>query len=438
MGSCCMRNLSQVRQPAPAQSTASKDYKKIPTNIKIIPASPDQLSIRQDSVSESMSDPPESPPKDPLVSPPKHRNLIEIAKSQITASQTLKSETDKIKTKQLFTLASLKIPGSEMSESESDNSSVQSEDIKVEKHVRKMSHDLVHSNFTLSENRQKMRPYLKIEKKLKNSEGKTVINQYTFLDLLGQGAFGKVFKAIDDNGEYFAIKVYNKRILKNRWIGKKRTAWEAVHDEIEVMEKLDHKGCVGLVEVIDEATSKKIYIVMEFVDGGSLAEKCPLDINSSRIIFKQLAETIQYLHNEAMVVHRDIKPQNLLVSSSLTLKVCDFGGSQFLHNQKDEMSNSAGTFAFMPPEAHKNGVYKGRPADIWACGITLYFMLTGQSPYHNKSFSRLMEEIDQACIDLPQIFDEEVRDLIKKMTDKDSFRRIDIDSVIKHSWLSQS
>ena len=300
-----------------------------------------------------------------------------------------------------------------------------------------MSHDLVHSNFTLSENHKKMRSYIKIEKLLNNPEGRLVINQYTILDLLGQGAFGKVFKAVDDHGQYFAIKVYDKRILKNRWIGKKRTAWEAVNDEIEVMDKLDHKGCVSLVEVIDEETSKKIYIVMEFVDGGSLAEKCPLDINCSRQIFKQLAENIQYLHNEAMVVHRDIKPHNLLVSSNMTLKVCDFGGSQFLHNQKDEMSNSAGTFAFMPPEAQKTGVYKGRPADIWACGITLYFMLTGHSPYHNKSFSKLMEEIDQTCIDLPQVFDEDVRDLIKRMTDKDSFRRIDINSVLQHKWLNQ-
>ena len=135
MGSCCMRNLSQVRQPAPVQSSASKDYKKIPTNIKIIPASPDQLSMKQDSVSESMSDPSESPSKDPLISPTKHRNLIELAKLKIIASQTLGSETDKIKTKQLFTLSSLKIPGSEMSDSESDNSSVQSDDIKVDKHV---------------------------------------------------------------------------------------------------------------------------------------------------------------------------------------------------------------------------------------------------------------------------------------------------------------
>ena len=130
-----MRNLSQVRQPAPVQSSASKDYKKIPTNIKIIPASPDQLSMKQDSVSESMSDPSESPSKDPLISPTKHRNLIELAKLKIIASQTLGSETDKIKTKQLFTLSSLKIPGSEMSDSESDNSSVQSDDIKVDKHV---------------------------------------------------------------------------------------------------------------------------------------------------------------------------------------------------------------------------------------------------------------------------------------------------------------
>jgi [calcium/calmodulin-dependent protein kinase] kinase len=427
-----MKPLSKVNSPN--RVISSSTYKKIPTNIKIIPASPDQISIKEESLSESLSDSPKPDPEksDSPSIPQKHRNLIEILKSEVTASQTLKSEIEKKKLKKsLFTLSSLKIPG--LDASDSDQESLSSSPPQ-EKHIRKMSHELPFPPFASDPGAYH---YTRTVKKSKSLEGKTKINQYTFQELLGQGAFGKVFKVIDDAGHEAAAKVYNKRILRNRWIGKKRTAWDSIKDEICVMQKISHPNLVQLFEVIDEENSKKIYIIMELVSGGNIAEKCPLNVEITRSLFLQLAKALQYLHYEARVVHRDIKPQNLLVQEGC-LKVCDFGGAQFLNDMKDEMSNSAGTFAFMPPEAHKHGVYKGRPADVWACGITLYFMLTGHSPYHNKSFSALLEEIDHSSIDLPSEFDENLQDLIKKMTEKDSFRRLDINEVLSHDWLKET
>jgi [calcium/calmodulin-dependent protein kinase] kinase len=318
------------------------------------------------------------------------------------------------------------------SESDSENSSMFSFCSRLD-----FSHSFCkdESGFSRSSNRSPTVPVTNTIKKAKSFQGKTKVNQYTLDLLLGRGAFGRVFKGVDDRGQAFAIKVYNKKVLRSKWIGKRKTAMDCVKTEIEVMQTLDHQNIIKLIEVIDMETSKKIYLILELVEGGNLQKKCPMDELSAKSYFKSLLTAIDYLHNKKQIVHRDIKPQNLLISKTNSLKVCDFGAAQFLSDENDELNNSAGTFMFMPPEAHKTGSFRGRPADIWACGITLYYMVIGRSPFEKKSYSALLQEMSENELKIPEKLSDDLKDLIRKMTFLEPEDRIDAESILSHSWL---
>mmetsp|Transcript_13764 Transcript_13764/g.11711 ORF Transcript_13764/g.11711 Transcript_13764/m.11711 type:complete len:94 (-) Transcript_13764:587-868(-) len=92
------------------------------------------------------------------------------------------------------------------------------------------------------------------------------------------------------------------------------------------------------------------------------------------------------MHNHAHIVHRDIKPDNLLVSKDDTLKVSDFGISHvFEHGKEDELRDTKGTKLFMAPETFVKGPFRGMPVDIWAMGATLYYMLIGVPPFKSSN-----------------------------------------------------
>ena len=253
--------------------------------------------------------------------------------------------------------------------------------------------------------------------------------------MLGKGAFGRVFKALDDAGQAFAVKVYNKKVLRSKWVGKQRTAMDCVKTEIEVMQALSHPNIIKLVEVIDTDSSKKIYLVLELAERGSLHKQCPMDAPSAKKYFKELVSGLMYLHDHQGVVHRDIKPQNLLLSKDNTLKMCDFGAAQFLHADHEDLHNSAGTFLFMPPEAHNKGRFRGQPADVWACGITLYFMVIGRSPFENKSYAALLEEMSSSVLRVPEKVDEGLKDLLLQMTCLEPEQRLEAKEILLHPWL---
>lgn len=439
MGSCCIKKPRSVTHPESITKsiTESKSLKKFPTVIKIIPASPNQSSLLED---DSLNSPEPKPETSNKPENPTRKNLLTLLKTPLTASQSLKSNKDKnlIKRK-LINTSSLELPGKSVNSvmSSSSNLSDYSDDnICIPNHRRRCS-DQTYSKFSIeiSDSESDNKIHTRSIQKSKSLDGKKKINQYTFLGLIGRGAFGKVFKVVDDKMKYAAAKSYNKRILLTRWVGKKRTAMNSVKDEIEIMMKLEHPNTIKLIEVIDDENSHKMYLIMELAGKGSIYDFCPIPEEKCKKYFREMMLGVEYLHNVKSVVHRDIKPQNLLITDEDQLKICDFGGAQFVNEMKDELTNSSGTFMFMPPEAHRQGNFRGKPADIWACGITLYFMLTKSSPFVNKTYSALIDEINQSKVFLPNNFSDSLQDLMQKMTEKDPFTRISADEILNHPWL---
>ena len=267
--------------------------------------------------------------------------------------------------------------------------------------------------------------------------GDIKLNQYIIKNLLGCGAFGKVFRAINEAGEVFAIKVYNKRLMRSRWVGKRRTALSLVYSEIQIMESANHENLIKLIEVIDKPEYHKIFLVLEYAAGNSLIDRVPVSEEVARNYFCQLIVGLEYLHDTLKVVHRDIKPQNLLLDHEDQLKICDFGAAQLLENGKDEFTNSAGTYAFMAPELHGGArVFKGTATDVWAAGITLFYMLEGRTPYHSRKSLDLSEEVRAKDISIPSNYSKELRELFLRIFDRNPDARATLAEIKASDWLN--
>lgn len=274
-------------------------------------------------------------------------------------------------------------------------------------------------------------------KKEKLKEGGRKVNQYTILGKLGKGAFGRVFKAIDDNQNLVAIKVYNKRIMRSRWIGKGRTALNLVGSEIQILQSANHQRLITLYEVINPEDYHKIYLVLEYAANGTLDSKGKVSESVASKYFRQLIEGLEYVHEVLKVVHRDIKPQNILFDANDDLKLSDFGSAQYLQFGVDELTSSAGTYAFMAPELHGGSkVFKGKPTDVWAAGITLYYMIEGKTPFLSKKIPELVNEVKNLNIVYPNSFSFELKDLLDKMLDKNPETRIGIKGIKKMKWFN--
>ena len=207
-----------------------------------------------------------------------------------------------------------------------------------------------------------------------------------------------------------------------------------IKEEIAVMKKLNHDNLVSLIEVLDDPNEDSLYMVLEMCKKGvimkvGMDEKAdPYDDESCRCWFRDLILGIEYLHAQG-VVHRDIKPDNLLLTEDDMLKIVDFGVSEIFEKQSDmTIAKSAGSPAFLPPElcVAKHGGISGKAADIWSMGITLYCLRYGRIPFEQPGVLQLYESIKNDEIDLSPdtTCDDNFKDLIHKLLEKDPAKRI--------------
>jgi len=198
------------------------------------------------------------------------------------------------------------------------------------------------------------------------------------------------------------------------------------------MKKLNHPNLVSLYEVLDDPTEDSLYMVMEMCKKGVIM-KVGLDETSDpypneqcRCWFRDLVLGIEYLHAQG-IVHRDIKPDNCLVTSEDVLKIVDFGVSEMFERDSEMMTaKSAGSPAFLPPElcVVKHGDISGKAADIWSMGVTLYCLKYGRIPFKKSGIFELYESIRQDEITFEKESDNDFLDLMSRILEKDPAKRI--------------
>ncbi|MEC9389773.1 MAG: protein kinase [Myxococcota bacterium] len=215
--------------------------------------------------------------------------------------------------------------------------------------------------------------------------------RYTLSNTLGQGGMATVYGAFDTMLEVErAVKVLSPALCSSDKLRRRFLA------EARAMAKLRHPNIVTVFDVgLDGETP---YIVMEKVDGGSVMDLVeqdgaqPPDV-AGHILLASLAG-LQASHDQG-VIHRDMKPHNLLIGTDGTVKITDFGIAQLNDTQSFTKTGAVmGTLAYMPPEQRDNAKGVGPTADVFASGASLYAILTGREPFdiyneslHDKLFA---------------------------------------------------
>ncbi|XP_076065304.1 serine/threonine-protein kinase Chk1-like [Oratosquilla oratoria] len=185
---------------------------------------------------------------------------------------------------------------------------------------------------------------------------------------LGKGGFASVTLVKDATSGFVCAK---------KTIGIYRL--ERQLQEIEIHRKLQHNNVVSFLG--EDRDSENLYVFLEYVNGGTLQDRIGTKGVSERrakLYFSQLIKGVQYLHSQN-VVHRDLKPENLFLTKDDDLKIGDFGiAGEFVKGEY--LTKICGTSAYIAPEVF-TGRYLGEPNDVWACGIVLFRLVTGQNPW---------------------------------------------------------
>ena len=278
---------------------------------------------------------------------------------------------------------------------------------------------------------EKLSKYIKNFYQTNKKYPRSDINFYLYGRQIGHGAFGKVNIALHiASGRLVAIKIFSKKNLKNT------RAKQKIKNEIEMLSHFHHPFINQILDNFE--TDTHIFIIMEYVCGdllGFIRKRGKLSESVSKLIFKQLIEGLKYIHKKK-VVHRDIKLDNILIDLTNTIKICDFGVSRYY--TKDElMFEHCGTPAYISPEIFENKGYKGTGCDIWSAGVTLYYMLGGVQPFKANSIKELEKNIKKGDFKPLEEVSSEANNLIKGMLQVNPKKRLTVDEILNHPWLSK-
>lgn len=216
----------------------------------------------------------------------------------------------------------------------------------------------------------------------------TTLGNYRVLAPLGQGGMARVYRAYQERlDREVAIKVLPP------WYAADRNFVERFNLEAKLIARLSHPNIVTVHDASEQ--NGHLYIVMQLVDGGTLKHRFDqlymqgraMDVAEAIPIFIQLASALNYAHEQG-VVHRDVKPVNVLMDRSGRPILSDFGIAKVLASTKDHLTRpgaGVGTPEYMSPEQCLGGAVDGR-ADIYALGVILFEAFTGRTPFLGDNY----------------------------------------------------
>lgn len=258
---------------------------------------------------------------------------------------------------------------------------------------------------------------------------------------LGRGSTGRVLLAENINTQQkAAVKVVSKSVLNNFDIGDEKGRDAAglaygIEREIIIMKLLNHPNVLRLYDVWE--TSKSLYLILEYVEGGELfdllVEKGPLSEIEAIGYFRQIVLGASYCHALG-ICHRDLKPENLLLDHDHNIKIADFGMAA-LENNDRLLETSCGSPHYAAPEIVSGKHYHGFESDVWSCGVILFALLTGRLPFDDENIRNLLLKVQQGSFEMPDDISLEAQDLIAKMLTVEPSQRIQTHEILNHPLL---
>ena len=216
---------------------------------------------------------------------------------------------------------------------------------------------------------------------MENYVGKRLDGRYEIQEIIGVGGMAVVYKAYDNiDDRIVAVKILKEEFLQNEEFRRR------FKNESKAIAVLSHPN---IVKVYDVSFGDRLqYIVMEYVEGITLKEYIEQQkvINWKEAVHfvTQILRALQHAHDKG-IVHRDIKPQNIMLLQNGNIKVTDFGIARFSRSETRTMTESAiGSVHYISPEQARGEITDDK-ADLYSVGVVLYEMLTGQLPFQSDS-----------------------------------------------------
>ena len=263
------------------------------------------------------------------------------------------------------------------------------------------------------------------------------VNQYfIFKDKqIGKGGSSVVYLGEDEKQKKYAIKVTPKNLKANPY----KNIYDYVKEEVSILKRIHSKYIVTTYEVIE--SRNKIYIIMEYMSAGCVLNILELmDENKIRQYTRDLICAVEHCHEIANIIHKDINVNNILINQDGAAKLGDFGISEPFEEDNDLLL-SKGPSTYTPPEKKFNEKYRGKPADIYLIGLTLYHMVFKKPLF--TDFGNLTKN-DYLNIEIPKK-DNKNRDinknlfnLIQDLLKFNPEERPTINKLKKNMWLTDN
>ncbi|KAG5272899.1 hypothetical protein AALO_G00170530 [Alosa alosa] len=267
--------------------------------------------------------------------------------------------------------------------------------------------------------------------------------EFSRKDLIGHGAFAVVFRGRhrEKHDWEVAVKCINKKNL-----AKSQTL---LGKEIKILKELKHENIVALYDFQETASS--VYLVMEYCNGGDLADylhaKGTLSEDTIRVFLLQIARAMRILQAKG-IIHRDLKPQNILLShpagrkshsNNTCIKIADFGFARHLQNNM-MAATLCGSPMYMAPEVIMSQTYDAK-ADLWSIGTIVFQCLTGKAPFQASSPQDLRlfyEKNKNLSPNIPRETSSHLRQLLLGLLQRNHKDRMDFDEFFRHPFLEAS
>lgn len=241
--------------------------------------------------------------------------------------------------------------------------------------------------------------------------GKKLDGRYEITELIGEGGMADVYKAVDVvDGKEVAVKILKKEFAESEEFLRR------FRNESKAIAVLSHPN---IVKIYDVGFSEKIqFIVMEYIDGITLKEYMEservLNWKDSVHFVTQILRALQHAH-ERGIVHRDIKPQNIMMFTDGTIKVMDFGIAKFAREEGRTATDQAiGTVHYISPEQARGDVTDAK-SDLYSVGVMLYEMLTGQKPFDTDNPVSIAVMHMQNIAELPRHINPDIPEPIEEI-----------------------
>ena len=264
------------------------------------------------------------------------------------------------------------------------------------------------------------------------------MDDYEVLELIGKGNFGSISKILRKSDN----KILVWKELDYGLMSEKEK--QNIVSEVNILKELHHPNIVQYYDRIIDKQNQKIYIIMEYCEGGDIGKiikklKTTQEHFPEELIWKffiQVLQALKFCHNykegKSKILHRDIKPSNVFLDGQNNAKLGDFGLSRILSEENNFAYSQVGTPYYMSPEQIEDLKYNEK-SDIWSLGCFLYEMTTFSPPFNASNQLSLAMKIKSGNVDpIPNIYSQELSNVIMCLIRVNPDNRPNVDEILNY------